>query len=846
MSAPAATPEQPSPPVRRSPLDRWFAEVQAPLEAAERLAALARTGPVVFAMRSAGILNYLYLAWLCRRLDLPPVRAALGLRGLLAWLLGVRGSRAAFESALSRGDAAVVFLAGAAGEDPFPLLAALQARIGRPVHVVPALLVWSRRPQRLRLDLGELLFGAPEAPNRLANAIAFLKNRRRAFLRLGEPTDVGAFLRGRADDGPAVAGRKLRGALHLHLAREFRAAVGPPLKSAERVRAQVLRDKALRDVLAREAEARGAPLAAVEAEAREDLAELASRFSPAFIELVRPFFGWFFRRTFESVEVDLAGLERVKRAAAEAPLVLCPSHKSHIDYLCLSWLFYEQGLTPPHIAAGINLAFWPFGRIARAAGAFFIRRTVKGDRIYTAVLRAYVKQLLRDRFPQEFFPEGGRSRTGKLLTPKTGLFSMEVDAWLEGAAHDVLFVPVAVDYEMLMEAGSYARELAGGEKKKEDLAGLWKARKVLGRKFGRLYVQFQEPVSLRALAERRLGAGAAALAPDEVMAAPDARPGRSPREGDAAGAKRELVQALANRVTWGIAEAITLTPVGLLAAVLLSHPRRGISADEVARRVELLRRLAEAEGARFGRGLPGAPSSTRVPGPMADALARLSGEGLVRVEEAGGEAVYLVPEEKRPLLDFHKNAVLHRFVALSLVAAAVRASAPQAPVAEVKARARFLSRLFKLEFLYRAGEAFDDIFAAQLAALVRLGAAALEEGHVAAGPDRGTLDGLAHLTRGFLEAYRVAADAVATAFPGDERIERKALVKLALERGRAAWLASRIDHREALSRPTLENALEWFVQQGALSQEGGKLALTPEWRAGRVAEHLASIDLLLR
>ena len=116
-----------------------------------------------------------------------------------------------------------------------------------------------------------------------------------------------------------------------------------------------------------------------------------------------------------------------------------------------------------------------------------------------------MKHLLRDRFPQEFYVEGGRSRTGKLLLPKTGLVSMEVDAWLDGAADDVVFVPVAIDYEKLIEATSYARELAGGEKRKESLRGLLGAAKVLFRRYERLYVQFGEPLSLAAVAAERLG-----------------------------------------------------------------------------------------------------------------------------------------------------------------------------------------------------------------------------------------------------------------------------------------------------------------------------------------------------
>ena len=168
--------------------------------------------------------------------------------------------------------------------------------------------------------------------------------------------------------------------------------------------------------------------------------------------MARPVLKGLFARLYESLEIDEDGLGRVKRAAATAPVIICPSHKSYVDFLVISWLLYEHGMMAPHIAAGINLSFWPFGAVFRRGGAFFIRRQVKGDRVYAAVLRAFVKQLLRDRFPQEFYIEGGRSRTGKLLFPKMGLVSMEVDAWLDGAADDVLFVPVSIDYEKLIEA----------------------------------------------------------------------------------------------------------------------------------------------------------------------------------------------------------------------------------------------------------------------------------------------------------------------------------------------------------------------------------------------------------
>jgi glycerol-3-phosphate O-acyltransferase len=813
------------------PFDRWFRPVQVPREAEEGLRALAERGSVVYVMRSPGLLNFLYLRWLLRRLRLPPIACAAGFSGFWGFVVKVRRTRLALADAVERGRSALVFLGQMGHRDPFATLVATQRRARHPVFLVPLLLVWSRRAPRLKPRLRDILFGSPETPSPFATAVAFLANYRRAFLRVGRALDLETFVRERAAEPDPLLARKARGAVHHYLARELRAALGPPLKAPARVREKVLRDKSLQRVLAHASQQGGRSIKSATEEALKDLREIASRYSPAFIAVARSLLHWFFIRRFERVEVDEEGLARIRRAAGEAPLVLCPSHKSHVDYLIISYVFYEAGLTPPHIAAGLNLAFWPFGSIARLGGAFFIRRSFRGDKIYSATLRAYVKHLMRDGFAQEFFPEGGRSRTGKLLFPMTGLFSMEVDAWLDGAASDVTFVPIAVDYEELLEATSMAREISGGEKKKETFGALLRTPRFLLRRYGRIYVQFGEPVSLRALAQSRLGEAAASLTLEDE------------RETDS---KRALVRRLANSVTYGIDRAITIAPRGLLAAALLSHVRRGLSAPEVERRVELLRYIARDTGARFASSLAGAPSDPLQPGPIADAMAKLAAEKAVRVERAAGETIYQVVDERRPLLDYQRNTVLHRYVAVSLVSAAVRACGPDAALADARSRSQWLSRLFKLEFMYRVGAGFDQVFSDTLGFLERLEVVAIQQERLRAGTARETLDFLADLTRSYLEAYRLAAETLAAAGRMDGPLDRRSLVKSALERGRAGFLAGRIVLREALSKATLENAFEWLAQQGAIGRgPDGKPSLTPEWRSRSLADLIEELDHFL-
>jgi len=839
-SAPAALPAPPP----RSFLDRWFAPIRVTREAPDELRALATRGSLVYVMRAPGLLNFAYLRWFLHRNGLPPLRAAQGFPGFRGWIARVWRSRRAFEETVGKGEGAVIFLGTRGPRDPFALAVKLQRDLFQPVFLVPVLLVWSLRAQKLRPTAVDILYGSAEAPTPFATALSFLRSFRQAFFNVGKPVDLKAAVAELPAEADAVLARKVRGVLHQHLTRQFRTAVGPRLKTPSRVREKVLRDRTLRATIDAVAAETGRTPAAVDAEARKDLAEISARYDPRLVQVARAFLAWVFGRLYTSVEVDEAGLARVKKLASESPIILCPSHKSHIDYLVLSWLLYDNGMTPPHIAAGINLAFWPFDGIARKGGAFFIRRTVKGDKIYTAVLRAYVKHLLRERFPQEFYVEGGRSRTGKLLFPKTGLISMEVDAWLDGAADDVVFVPVSIDYERLIEASSYVRELSGAEKQKESFGALLGSAKVLLRRYQRLYVQFEEPISLRRVAEERLGDRASTLTLDEAWSGGEATaalaPPLEPRmRGAPAEAKRQLVQALGNRIAYGISRAVTITPIGLVAATLLSHSRRGLGAAEVARRVELLRYIAAEGGARFARDLAGAPSDPRQEGPIADAVGVLAAGDLVKVEVAAGETIYIVPDEKRLVLDYHRNAVIHRYVAPGLVAAAVVAGGGSTTLDAAHERALFLSRLFKLEFMYRAGATFDEIFEQNLAFLERVGAVAREAYRLAPGKEQGHLTFLAEFVRAYLEAYRLTAEAVQAILraEGAAPVEKRALVGQVQERGRADFLSGRVALRESLSKATLENAVAWLLAQGVLAAKDGKLALA-EGGARKLAEVL--------
>ena len=819
--------------------DRFFARAELPAGLEDELRTLAHEGTPVFVMRSAGWLNLSFVRWLVQRLGLATLGAALGLGHFFHALVGRRGTLAALRAAVGAHVPSLIFLrrpsvfhakgvAGAnGGEDPFRVLCEMQQTSGRPIFLVPILYVWSRRPQRLKASLLDLVLGSPEAPGTLATSIAFLRNYQRAFVRMGAPIALGEFLaaeskRAGAPEGAAdlhLAARKVRGALYYHLSRETRAIVGPPFKSPRRVREEVMRDRALQETITAEAERGARPAAEVARQAERNVKEVAARMSPLFFEFIRPLVIWICTRLYQGIHLDEEGIAEVRQVANRGGLILCPSHKSHMDYVILTLLFYEKGLLPPHVAAGINLAFWPFGAIARWCGGFFIRRSFKGDHLYSAVVRAYVKRLMRDGFPQEFFIEGGRSRTGKLAFPKTGLLAMEVDAWREGAGEDLFFVPVAIDYEKLPEGRSYARELGGGEKKKENVWSLLEARKILRTRHGRIYVQFDRPISLAELTGGQ----------DRPLVVGD-------RQGDAG--HRAFVQSLANRIAYGINRASTITPVGLCAAALLSGTE-AITGAELAWRLGLLRRIALEGGGRLPATLADGELDPAAGGPIREALALLRCDGVVEVRGAGEAATYGVPRARRAELDFFRNNVIHHFVAIAIIAAARGARPASDGAGTLEADTRWLSRLFKLEFMYRVGARFETIFAETRQAMAKLEI----DGATAASSRAEAF--LSQMVVPYADAYRMAALALATWPGGDQR----GFVRSALQKAGEEVAAGRIEP-EAASKTTLHNAAAWLAAEGAFESPGetdardgaSRLRVSAAWRESRARALVLEID----
>ena len=263
--------------------------------------------------------------------------------------------------------------------------------------------------------------------------------------------------------------------------------------------------------------------------------------------------------------------------SCNGPVVILPSHRSYIDFLIVSYLFFAFHIDVPHIAAAEEFLDITFvNMLFRLSGAFYIKRGKAKDALYEAILTEYIQQLLKDKQLVEFFIEGTRSRSGKILPPKQGLLSMCTDTYYQSSVPDIHFLPITINYERVLEGETFPLELLGEEKVRESLTRIIKAVKILNMNFGKIHIVLGEMVSLKQFT------GTLGMDP---IANPEHRV--------------VINQRLGQEIVLRLQENLAIMASALVAAVLLMH-RRGVSEDELIKKVEWLRDEVKFRGYKVG------------------------------------------------------------------------------------------------------------------------------------------------------------------------------------------------------------------------------------------------------
>ncbi len=649
----AATTSQPAAPVQRGRRPWWSRLLGKLIEPwielrieslPEGLAADPR--PVCYVLERYGLSNALILDRACRDAGLPSPLRPLPVAG------DPLGRKRAYV-ALSRRHGSALNLAAdlAAGKAPAPakshseslarLLDAHRSDETMDVRLIPVSIFVGRAPQRQSGWFSVLFSENWTIVGRFRRLLAILLNGRDTTVQFAAPVSV----RGVVDEGlpPERTVRKLSRVLRTHFNRIREAVVGPDLSTRRMLIDKVLAAESVRQTIADTARRENINNEEAWKKAHAYAYEIAADYSHPAVRSASFVLTTIWNRIYRGVLVH--HLEKLKQDAPGFEVIYVPSHRSHMDYLLLSYLLYTKGIVPPHIVAGVNLNLPVIGSVLRKGGAFFIRRSIRGSALYSAVFREYMAQLVAGGYSIEYFIEGGRSRTGRLLPPKGGTLAMTVRAYLRQPTRPVLFQPVYIGYEKVMEGRSYLDELTGKPKAKESIWHLITGiPKVLRENYGQVVVNFGEPI--------RLG--------DVLTEFAAEWDGQPVSDEDKPKWLSETVDGLAERIQINVNRAADVNPINLLALALLSTPKHAMGEADLLAQIALSKMLlAEVPYSDRVTVTPHTPEQIVAHGEEIGMLARTAHPLGDVLHVSGDDAV---------LLSYYRNNVLHLFTASAWIA----------------------------------------------------------------------------------------------------------------------------------------------------------------------------------
>ncbi|MDN5749625.1 MAG: glycerol-3-phosphate 1-O-acyltransferase [Pseudonocardia sp.] len=620
-------------------------------------------------------------------------------------------------------------------------------------------------------------FTDPRRPPAHTHARIARREPDRAPVVVAEPATV-AELRARHTGGDL--GRFVAGQASLALDRAERALVGDRYKVPRLIVEQIDGDPGFRRAITDLAARLERPEAEVAEKALADLHGLVASMSPMAVDLLAGVLRPLPARAWD-VQVDAAGLERLRELNRRDALVFLPSHRSYADPLLLADVLAEHDFPRNHVLGGDNLRFWPVGPVAKRAGVVFIRRSFGDDEIYKLAVREYFGFLLSKRFNLEWYMEGGRSRTGKLRPPRFGLLTNVAEAVERDRVSDVHLVPVSITYDQLREVAAMAAEQEGAAKQGEGLTWLVRYAKAQLRQIGTAQVRFAEPISLRAALEG---------APGEA-------------------ARRLALQKVAFEVAVGINRVTPVMATALVTLALLGVRDRALTLGQV-RRV-----LAPVRDYVLARDLPhsGDPLDRDVG--VRGVLAALAASKVVTIYSGGEEPVYAIERGQHLVAAFYRNSAVHHFVDRALAELALL-SPPAQRWDEVNA----VRDLLKFEFFFPDRETHRARLTSELELLTGIsGEEAWEVADGAAVLDRAPFLVAHRVLRSFVDAQLVVAERLAARVPRNAIGEKEFLDECGGV-GQQMLLQGRLHGPESLSRELFASALKLAGNLGLLDPAG--------------------------
>ncbi|XOV80114.1 MAG: glycerol-3-phosphate 1-O-acyltransferase PlsB [Aestuariibacter sp.] len=508
------------------------------------------------------------------------------------------------------------------------------------LQIVPVSVFWGRAPGRESRGWSELLADRA-SPNWLRKLFIVLFLGRDNFVCYSKAVSSKLMATTRGTD-EEIAHKLIRLA-RTHFYRRQQSMTGPTLMDRQQLFNAVLAAPMVKKAIQEEMQAKKLTKQATRQQAIKYVDEIAADYREGVIRLGDRLLTRVWNKIYNGIDVKNA--EKVRELAQNGhEIIYVPCHRSHMDYLLLTYVIYHEGLVTPHIAAGINLNFWPVGGIFRRGGAFFIRRTFAGNKLYTAVFKQYLEQLFNKGYSVKFYAEGGRSRTGRLLPAKTGMLAMTLQAVMKGVNRPVSLVPVYIGYEHVMEVNSYLKELRGKNKAKESFFGVFSAIRKL-KNYGYGFLNFGEPIQVTQYLDQNQPNWRADVAKLE-----DKKPSWL----------TPTVNELGLNILCRINQAAAVSGMGLTSLCLLGAEKRAMSKEELILTMEHFLALLKT-----------APYSDKSSFPPVSAEKLLENTmklgKLTQSSDSFGDIIS-VERNNAIAITYYRNNILHLFAVPSLIA----------------------------------------------------------------------------------------------------------------------------------------------------------------------------------
>jgi glycerol-3-phosphate O-acyltransferase len=509
------------------------------------------------------------------------------------------------------------------------------------IQLVPVSLYWGRTPGK-EDDTMRAAVLERQNPTWLRKCLMILFLGRHNFVQFSNAVS----LRYMADEhgtDKRIA-QKLARVARVHFQRQRKVMTGPQLPKRQVLFHALLKSESITRAIKEEATNKKISESEARAKAMEYLDEVAADYSDSLVRITERFLTWLWNKLYKGINIK--GAEQVRQLHHDGhEIVYVPCHRSHMDYLLLSYILYYQGMVPPHIAAGINLNFWPAGPMFRRGGAFFIRRSFRGNKLYTAVFREYLDQLFTKGYPVEYFTEGGRSRTGRLLAPKTGMIAMTLNSVLRGVERPVTLVPVYLGYDHVMEVATYHKELSGKKKKKESVWQVFGAIRKLGN-FGQGYVNFGKPITLHNFLNDEVPTWREDIVQDPEQKQPWFTP---------------AVNKLAREVMTNINDAAAVSAVTLTSLVLLASEQNALERSQLEKQLDLYLTLLKE--------LPYTEYTSVPEGSGKDLVSHGLELKKIKIESDSLGDIISIDDSIAITMTYYRNNIIHLMVVPSLIAA---------------------------------------------------------------------------------------------------------------------------------------------------------------------------------